>query len=409
MYKGKEMDSCQDAKAEKQAVNKLILFVTEACNLRCRYCYVRRGQNGNGKRVMSEKTARQIARAVFARYDSCNFVQFFGGEPSLNMPALWAFVDEAERLAGEGIIPRVPRFGIVTNGASSYAQDMVAFCKEHDIGATVSLDGYRHIHDALRPSARGEGTYDNAIETIRMLQNVRIPVAVESVYTSFHIEQGCSITDLFKFVESLGVKKLIFHTAYPPAPKELCPFDKAHFKKLCDYHAEAVSWWFESLARGRQDALVDVYFKDLLSPLLQGGGAGVSGGGCPAGIRDFSVGPDGDVYSCHLLYKSPQFYKGNLLSDEELQQGEPLPLHTAELPECEHCFARHWCQPCGALNLRWGDAWTPPEYECELRRTVLLRIGELAFGRLTIPDNSVTEVLRTAAGVEAPPGYSVSI
>ena len=211
-----------------------------------------------------------------------------------------------------------------------------------------------------------------------------------------HIDQGCSIADLFRFAESLGVKKLIFHTAYPPAPLELCPFDDTHFERLLDYHLEAVNWWFDSLLYGRT-APVDVYFKELLLPLLLGGGAAVADGRCPAGSRDVAVGPDGDVYSCHLLYKFPQFYLGNILSNDDLPQGMGLPVHTDDLEECASCFARHWCQPCGALKPNWGDAWRPSKRECMLRQVVLFRIGELAFKHLSIPEDTATNILRQAA------------
>lgn len=349
------------------------------------------------KMMMSAETARHIARRVFSNYESCNFIQFFGGEPTLNMPAIRAFVDETLSIVSEGVISRPPSYGIVTNGASRHSHEMVAFCKEHNVGATVSLDGFKNIHDALRLSAKGTGTFDDAINTIMALLDAQIPVAIETVYTTIHIDEQCSIVDLLEFTESLGVNKLIFHTAYPPAPLALCPFDDAHFERLRDYHTDAVNWWFESLVSQRKP-LIDVYFKDLLSPLLQGAGATVAGGGCPAGTRDFTVGPDGNMYACHLLYKIPEFYLGNILSDDCLQQEMLLPLHTDDLAGCMKCFARHWCQPCGALNLNWGDAWTPPQHECTLRRAVLLRIGELGFKHLVIPDNAVTNVLRQAVG-----------
>ncbi len=381
-----------------QSINKLILFVSEACNLRCKYCYVMRPNNNSNKMMMSEETAKNLARRIFSQYESCNFVQFFGGEPTLNISAMRAFVDETLRMVSEGIVSCPPSFGIVTNGASRHSREMVAFCRENKISATVSLDGFKHIHDVLRPRTQGKGTYDAAVKTIEELLTLQIPVAIETVYTSLHIDKGCSIADLFQFTESLGVKKLIFHTAYPPAPQELCPFDDAHFEQLRDYHIDAVNWWFESLLTER-NILIDMYFKDLLVPLIQGGGSGVAGGGCPAGARDFAVGPGGDVYSCHLLYRIPQFYLGNILTDDSLEREDGLPRSTDDLQECVECFARHWCQPCGALNLNWGDAWTPPQRECALRKTVLLRIGELAFKHLVIPESTVTNVLRKAVGV----------
>jgi uncharacterized protein len=309
---------------------------------------------------------------------------------------LRAIVDETMRMVSQGIISQPPSFGIVTNGASQHAPEMVAFCREHNISATVSLDGPKYIHDALRPSAQGMGSFDEAVTTIEALLSNRVPTAIETVYTSRHIDQGCSIVDLFRFTAGLGVKKLIFHTAYPPAPLELYPFDDSHFERLLDCHLEAVNWWFESLLYGR-NGLVDVYFSELLVPLLDGGGASVVDDRRPAGIRDFAVGPDGDVYACHRLYKFPQFYSGNILASDHLPQGMRMPVQTDDLAECASCFARHWCRPCGALKPSWGDAWRPPRRECMLRQVVLFRIGELAFKHLTIPVSTVTDVLRQAA------------
>lgn len=47
---------------------------------------------------MSEEAARNIVRRVFSQFESCNFMQFSGGEPTLNMPALRAIVDETMRM-----------------------------------------------------------------------------------------------------------------------------------------------------------------------------------------------------------------------------------------------------------------------------------------------------------------------
>ena len=157
---------------EVQSINKidkLTLFLSETCNLRCRYCYVRLPDAENRTRMMSEETARNIVRRVFSHFESCNFLQFFGGEPTLNMPAVRAIVDETMCMVSQGIISQPPSFGIVTNGASRHAPEMVAFCREYNIAATVSLDGPKHIHDALRPSARGMGSFDDAVQTIEAL------------------------------------------------------------------------------------------------------------------------------------------------------------------------------------------------------------------------------------------------
>ncbi len=392
---------------EPSSVNKLILFVSEACNLRCSYCYVMLGHQHRKLRLMRPETARAIVRRVHAQLGPANFIQFFGGEPTLNLAAIHAVIDETRKMAAEGVLARVPRFGIVTNGASRNTAAMIPICKEHKIPVTVSLDGPRRIHDSLRQSARGVGTFAEATETIKALLSAKVPVAIESVYTSRHIDERCSIVDLFKFCQGLGVSKYIFHTVYPPAPPELCPFDDEHFGRLVGYHTEAVDWWFESLL-GNRGAPIDVYFKDLLLPILEGTAAGVSGGGCPAGQRDFSIGPDGSAYSCHLLYGDPRFRLGNILSEGDIRRETGLPAYAREIEKCTGCFARYWCQPCGALNLSWGDAWTPPARECELRQAVLARVSKWAFAYLTVPENAMTGGLHCGINQESIPDLDIA-
>jgi uncharacterized protein len=331
---------------------------------------------------------------MIQRFGACNFIQFFGGEPTLNPPAIHAVVDEIETMTSEGSLAARPEMGIVTNGSLRNAADFIAFCKDHQIAVTVSLDGPPPIHDALRPNAGGRGTYEQAVVFVRALVSAGVGVAIESVYTSLHIDRNFSIVDLFELCRSLGVKKHVLHTAYPPAPARLCPFDDEHRDALIDNHMAAIDWWFEALLGGEEP--IDVYFKDLLLPILHGAAAGVAGGGCPAGDKDFSVGPDGAVYSCHLLYGEPRYRLGDILSDRPVRKEESLPVHVGEIESCRDCFARQWCQPCGALNLRWGDPWTAPGPECELRKAVVGRIGELAFAHLDVPDNPITETLKTA-------------
>jgi uncharacterized protein len=382
--------------------NKLILFVSEACNLRCSYCYVMLGHEQRRPRLMRPDTARVIVRRAHAHLGPCKFIQFFGGEPTLNLPAIHAVVDEIRKMTAEGVLAGLPRFGIVTNGASRNMSAIIPFCKENNIAVTVSLDGPRHIHDSLRRNGRGVGSFAEATGTVKALLSAGVPVAIETVYTSRHIDEGCSIVDLFRFCHRLGVSKYIFHTVYPPAPPELCPFDDDHFGRLVGYHTEAVDWWFKSLF-GQSDTPIDVYFKDLLLPILEGMAAGVSGGGCPAGQRDFTIGPVGDVYSCHLLYGDSRFHLGNILCDA-IRCETGLPVYAHEIQKCTGCLARYWCQPCGALNLSWGNAWTPPERECELRRAVLTRISDWACSYLTVPENAMTRGLfdRLRASGSAP-------
>jgi radical SAM protein with 4Fe4S-binding SPASM domain len=163
------------------------------------------------------------------------------------------------------------------------------------------------------------------------------------------------------------------------------------------YHQEAVDEWFRALLVGRQ-ILPSVYFRDLLLPLLDGLSAVPQAGGCEAAEANFAIGPDGDLYACQLFYGDPAYRVGNVLSSDYPGMCASLPIGPADYAVCANCFARHWCQPCAALNGACGDVWQPPERLCALRRAVVLQIGRWAFGHLAVPANKVTSILHEAVG-----------
>jgi radical SAM protein with 4Fe4S-binding SPASM domain len=233
------------------------------------------------------------------------------------------------------------------------------------------------------------------ISTLSELLDLDLPVAIESVYTSLHVREKFSVVDLLQFCYELGIKKLIFDIAYPPAPAELVPLNDPYFEPLLLYHREAVDWWFKALL-GNQDRVLQVYFRDLLLPMMEGKPAVAAAGGCTAGERDFAIGPDGDVFACQLFYGDPAFRLGNVLSGQYPGISSSFPLGPKDVSDCTDCFARYWCQPCAALNRSCGNLWHPPERLCTLRKTVVLQIARWALEYLPIPENTITSALRDA-------------
>ncbi|MGO8805835.1 MAG: radical SAM protein [Candidatus Bathyarchaeia archaeon] len=374
-------------------INKLVILVNESCNLNCSYCYFRLSPNQRTRKKMEPIFARKIVSSFLSNYDGCNLIQFFGGEPTLNLGAIEATIEETNRLVDCGKLKNKPRFAIVTNGVFRDFEQTIDLLKRYNIETTVSFDGPAVIHNELRPEKTKVSTHDRVEETIGVLLKAKLPVAMETVYTSLHIEKKCSIVDIFNICQEMGISKLILQTAYPPAPNRLNPLLDPFFDQLLFYYKEAVDWWFRSLIYENK-MMLDVYFKDILQPIIEGVPAKVAINGCPAGEKDFAVSPKGEIFACQLLYGYPD-YKIGSVCPEQLPPKTPLfPKRTNEIKTCGGCFARHWCQPCAALNLYWGNPWMPPVRECKLRRSVVSRIGYWAFRYLAIPKNETTEVLR---------------
>lgn len=374
-------------------LRKLSIVISEACNLNCKYCYARLSNKWSHSDQMTNKIAKLVFNQLILSAGQCDFIQFFGGEPSLNLDVIETISELVQKSYLCGDIPQKPRIGIVTNGVfGDYGRTFDIF-KKYNIEVTVSIDGPPEIHNHLRPSKTNNTTYDLAYTTINEALNSNLVTILEMVYTSYHINQEFTIKNALEFCCSLGVSKIAFQTATPPAPIDLIPVSESHIDRLINYFDEAIDWWFYNLIE--KDILtIDIYFKDILLAILKGINA-ISPNGCPAGETDLAVGPDGSIYPCQLLYGNRNVFMGNIHKFDILKYNKiDIPHLYSDFESCRTCHVRFWCQPCPALNTFWGDILTPSSSECIVRQFVICKIAKLAFDKLNVPETPETKLLK---------------
>jgi len=125
-----------------------IFVVSLRCEHSCPYCQVSRQSDDKLAFDMSSETARKALDLVF-RSPSPNLkIEFQGGEPLLNFPLIQEVVLAAkERNRTE---QRNLAFVIATNLAP-LTDEMLDFCREHDVLISTSLDGPADLHNRNRP------------------------------------------------------------------------------------------------------------------------------------------------------------------------------------------------------------------------------------------------------------------
>lgn len=149
-------------------VRALSLAVAQKCNLGCTYCYAQQGEFGGPARSMEIEVALRSVDLLLAgaaageRYN----LAFLGGEPLANRPVLRAATTHAAALAQRKDAKLT--FSVTTNGTLLDEGD-AAFLEEHGFAVTVSLDGTREVHDALRPFRGGRGSFDATMRRVRPL------------------------------------------------------------------------------------------------------------------------------------------------------------------------------------------------------------------------------------------------
>jgi uncharacterized protein len=163
-----EPPAIDDTAPSEPPLHALSLAVAQKCNLGCTYCYAQQGDFGGVAKNMGRETALQaVALLVDGAEPGARLnLAFLGGEPLANRPVLQAATRRAaERAAQRGVSIT---FSVTTNGTLLRPADG-EFFEEFGFAVTVSLDGPREAHNALRPFKSGQGSYDRIMDNVRPL------------------------------------------------------------------------------------------------------------------------------------------------------------------------------------------------------------------------------------------------
>lgn len=128
--------------------NLHIFVVTLRCDHSCPYCQVSRQMEGEGAFDMTQEMADRALDFVFRSPNPAIKIEFQGGEPLLNFDMVKYVVTEAESRNQQ--MGRDLQFVIATT-LSLISENVLAFCKEHSILLSSSLDGPKDLHNANRP------------------------------------------------------------------------------------------------------------------------------------------------------------------------------------------------------------------------------------------------------------------
>lgn len=141
-----------------------IFVVTLRCEHSCPYCQVSRQSDDKDKFDMSTEVADKSIELALRSPSKNIKIEFQGGEPLLNFSLIKYIVKETKKRSGNKNI----NFVIATNLAL-INEEILNFCKDHQIQISTSLDGPKAIHNANRPR-KGDNSYEKAVEGIQLVR-----------------------------------------------------------------------------------------------------------------------------------------------------------------------------------------------------------------------------------------------
>lgn len=174
------------------------LHITNACNLRCPYCYVHKSNE-----AMDHATARGTVDALVRSAVDNGFrsirLKYAGGEASLNTEVLFAMHDHAEsQCAQHGLgLSTV----LLSNGVA-ISDKLARELAERKIAVMVSLDGIGEAHDVQRPTLSGRPSSAMVGRSIDRLLQAGLPPHISITITSRNVD---AIAPVVRFALERGL------------------------------------------------------------------------------------------------------------------------------------------------------------------------------------------------------------
>lgn len=244
--------------------------ITLKCNLRCKTCLNRSGIQSSDELNVAE--GLKVVEGI--QKDGVFEVRFSGGEPT-------------QKDGWDKIMQRAKELGLVVTLNTNGIYDKNTLHRLIEINpdeTTISLDGFKEHNDLIR----GNGSFEKATNSIKVLKEKGCRVTINSVITSLTADKD--IRDLLDFANQYCNDISFFHAR---------PIGRASNMKLPNYDdlktiMDKIDNWKNEYPRLRVRTRSSSLKSSAINENLQIFGL-MTGG--PDGFTRFNIMPNGDLYA----------------------------------------------------------------------------------------------------------------
>ena len=356
-------DIAANFKMKNNDIKALCLHVAHTCNLTCDYCFASQGKYQGERALMSFEVGKQALDFLIANSGSRRNleVDFFGGEPLMDWEVVKQLVNYARSVEKEH--NKNFRFTLTTNGLL-VDDDVIEFANKEMHNVVLSLDGRKEVHDRLRRTVGGHGSYDVIVPKFQKFVQSRNNTGyyVRGTYTHDNID---FTKDIFHMAD-LGFTELSMEPIVCD-PKEPYALTEADLPVLFEQ--------YEILAKDmlrREKEGKPITFYHYMIDLTGGPCVYKRVTGCGSGTEYMAVTPWGELFPCHQFVGDPAYSLGDIwkgVTHPEVQD-KFRKCNAYARPDCKDCWAKLYCSGGCAANAyhATGDIAGVYEYGCQLFR-----------------------------------------
>ena len=369
-------DKAFDFKNRHTEIKALCLHVAHTCNLNCTYCFAAQGKYHGERALMSFETGKRALDFLVENSGKRRNleVDFFGGEPLMNFEVVKQLVAYARSI--EDKCGKHFRFTLTTNGVL-LDDEVTEFANRECHNVVLSLDGRKEVHDRLRKTINGKGSYDTIVPKFQKFVKARGDKGYYVRGTFTHNNTDFT-NDIFHMAD-LGFTELSMEPVVC-APGEEYALTEEDLPVLFEQYEILAK---EMLRREREGRPFTFYHYML----------DLSGGpciykrisGCGSGTEYLAVTPWGELYPCHQFVGDPKYSMGNIwdgVTNKALQDEFKL-CNAYARPDCKGCWAKLYCSGGCAANAyhATGSITGTYHYGCELFKkriecAIMLKVAE---------------------------------
>lgn len=182
-----------------------IVVVTLRCNHKCLYCQASPANMRDRSTDMTLETAAKVVERIFATPNPTISIEFQGGEPLANWPAVRFIIERALELNHQ--FKKHLQIGLVSN-LSLMDQEKLEFLLEKGVSFCTSLDGPEDLHNRNRVYTGGS-SYSEAARWWRVImqKTMRRKYRIDGLttVTRFSLSRARDIVNTYKALGARGV------------------------------------------------------------------------------------------------------------------------------------------------------------------------------------------------------------
>ena len=315
-------------------------LLTEQCNLRCSYCFVKNHAVSVYKESrMTKETALkgldffcQMIQKDHEQFKMEKTIVFYGGEPLMNWPVFAILLAKIRTYIEEGKLPKKTVLNLVTNGTLLTSR-IARILKDNNVQVSISIDGDEIATNSCRFYSDGRPVYQDIMKGFGICKDLGMDIGASCTLSEAAISDfdttirilldECMVTNLGLNLMITGSQKMI----------------EGYNEKAAKFIINAFQIFRErGVYEDRIMRKANAFIEREVWPF----DCGATGG------NQIVIAPNGDVGLCHGFTAQRKYFPTNISDLEFNMDKDPIfrewsmrsPLN---MPQCKDCPALGIC------------------------------------------------------------------